>query len=390
MVSTNNSRERGPLPRRFLGRLRRLPAPVWTLATIFGVAGVMCLFAAAFPISKTAPRELATIVGACLIVASLVLLRFGARLPQVGLQGLAIGGTLVNALLVSQATTSYGATLNSMAWIWVAIYAGQFFDQRAVRIQVAVIGGASAAALAICGVPGLLTAWVLVAGSCILAGETLARLNTRLRTQLVTDPLTGLLNRAGFGEAAERLLALAAREDLPVSVALIDLDGFKQVNDLKGHAAGDELLVELGRAWRASCAAPRCWRASAATSSHWSSSPTVTLPSTRWDGCAKPHRSAGAPAWSSGGVSRSNWRWRAPTRISTGPSARRVTRSPHLPSLVSGRPPDQRQRRSPASGRHRAAPGRDRDLEVPGRGPGEGARGESGGGPAGRPHRPRR
>ncbi len=94
-----------------------------------------------------------------------------------------------------------------------------------------------------------MTAWVLIAGSCTLAGEALARLNTRLRTQLVTDPLTGLLNRAGFGEAAERLLALAAREDLPVSVALIDLDGFKQVNDLNGHAAGDELLVELGRAW---------------------------------------------------------------------------------------------------------------------------------------------
>src|ERR1700761_109964 len=249
MVSTNNSRERGPLPRRFLGRLRRLPAPVWTLATIFGIVGLMCLFAAAFPISKTAPRELATIVGACLIVVSLVLLRFGARLPEGGLQGLAISGTLVNALLVSQATTNYGAALNSFAWLWVAIYAGQFFDQRAVRIQVAVIGVASAAALAICGLPGLVTAWVLVAGSCVLAGEALARLNTRLRTQLVTDPLTGLLNRAGFAVAADRLLALAAREHLPVSVALIDLDGFKQVNDLNGHAAGDELLVDLGEAW---------------------------------------------------------------------------------------------------------------------------------------------
>src|ERR1700754_873743 len=202
MVSTNNSRERGPLPHRFLGRLRRLPAPVWTLATIFGVAGLMCIFAAAFPISKTAPRELATIVGICLLITSLALLRVGQRLPALGLQGVAIGGTLVNGLLVSQATTSYGATLNSFAWIWVAIYAGQFFDQRAVRIQVAAIGVVAAAALAICGLPGLVTAWVLVAGSCILAGETLGRLNTRLRTQLVTDPLTGLLNRAGFGGAA--------------------------------------------------------------------------------------------------------------------------------------------------------------------------------------------
>lgn len=249
MVSTNNSRARGPLPRRFLGRLRRLPAPVWTLATIFGVAGVMCLFAAAFPISKTAPRELASFVGVALIIASLVLLRVGSRFSDVDLQRLAIGGTLVNGLLVSQATTSYGATLNSFAWIWVAIYAGQFFDQRAVRIQVAAIGVVSAVALAICGLPGLVTAWVLVAGSCILAGEALGRLNSRLRTQLVTDPLTGLLNRAGFGGAAERLLALAAREELPVSVALIDLDGFKQVNDRNGHAAGDELLVELGHAW---------------------------------------------------------------------------------------------------------------------------------------------
>ena len=249
MVSTNNSRERGPLPRRFLGRLRRLPAPVWTLATIFGVAGLMCLFAAAFPVSKTAPRELASVIGACLIVASLLLLRFGARLPEVGLQGLAIGGTLVNGLLVSQATTNYGAALTSFAWIWVAIYSGQFFDQRAVRIQIAVIAVISAVGLAICGLPGLVTAWVLIAGSCALAGEALGRLNTRLRTQLVTDPLTGLLNRAGFADAAERLLALAAREQLPVSVALIDLDGFKLVNDLNGHAAGDELLVELGRAW---------------------------------------------------------------------------------------------------------------------------------------------
>jgi diguanylate cyclase (GGDEF)-like protein len=114
---------------------------------------------------------------------------------------------------------------------------------------VATIGVASAAALAICGLPGLVTAWVLVAGSCALAGEALSRLNTRLRTQLVTDPLTGLLNRSGFATSAERMLALATRVNLPVSVALIDLDGFKQVNDRGGHAAGDELLVELGQAW---------------------------------------------------------------------------------------------------------------------------------------------
>jgi len=249
MVSTNNPRPRGPLPRHLFGRLRRLPAPVWTLAAIFAVAGLMCLFSAAFPISKTAPRELAVVVGICLVAVSLGLLRFGPRLSAFGLQGIVMGGTLVNGLLVSQSTTNYGAALTSFAWIWVAVYSGQFFDQRAVRIQVAMIAVTSAVALAICGLPGLVTSWVLVAGSSTFAGEALARLNTRLRTQLVTDPLTGLLNRAGFATASERMLALAAREHLPVSVALIDLDGFKQVNDRNGHAAGDELLARLGQAW---------------------------------------------------------------------------------------------------------------------------------------------
>jgi diguanylate cyclase (GGDEF)-like protein len=234
-----------------IGTLRKLPAPVWAMAMIYGVGGAMCLLAAAFPISSEAPVVLARVTGCVLLVAAALIVRCGRRMSSRDLQAAAIAGTIVNSVLVSACATNYGAALNSFAYLWVGIYAGQFFEQRAVRIQCAVIVVCSGAALAITGLPGMVTAWVLVAGSSVLASEALARVNTRLRTQLTTDPLTGLLNRAGFAAASQRVRAVAERGALPVTIALIDLDRFKQVNDLQGHAAGDELLTDLGRAWRA-------------------------------------------------------------------------------------------------------------------------------------------
>jgi diguanylate cyclase (GGDEF)-like protein len=219
------------------------------MAMIYGVGGAMCLVAATFPISPEAPVVLARVIGCACLVGAVLILSFGRRLPPAGFQVAAIVGTLVNSVLVSACTTNYGAALNSFAYLWIGVYVGQFFEQRAVRVQCAVIVVASGVALHLSGLPGMVTAWVLVAGSSVLASEALARVNSRLRLQLTTDPLTGLLNRAGFEVAAERVRALADRDRRPVSIALIDLDKFKRVNDLQGHAAGDELLVDLGRAW---------------------------------------------------------------------------------------------------------------------------------------------
>jgi diguanylate cyclase (GGDEF)-like protein len=61
-----------------------------------------------------------------------------------------------------------------------------------------------------------------------------------------TDPLTGVANRRKAIDEVARLLTLAARNRQPLSVALLDLDRFKQVNDTHGHAAGDAVLRELG------------------------------------------------------------------------------------------------------------------------------------------------
>lgn len=62
-----------------------------------------------------------------------------------------------------------------------------------------------------------------------------------------TDALTGLANRRGWREHAPQLLARCAPSNMPISLLFIDLDHFKQYNDLHGHAAGDDALRRVGQ-----------------------------------------------------------------------------------------------------------------------------------------------
>jgi len=71
-------------------------------------------------------------------------------------------------------------------------------------------------------------------------------LHCLLQEQAVRDPLTGLYNRRYLDETLEREVSRAKREGYPISLAMIDLDHFKRVNDTYGHKAGDEVLKILG------------------------------------------------------------------------------------------------------------------------------------------------
>lgn len=72
--------------------------------------------------------------------------------------------------------------------------------------------------------------------------------------QLAThDELTGLLNRRAIVAAGEREVALAIRTRQPLTVAYVDIDFFKHINDELGHEAGDLVLAELARLLRSTC-----------------------------------------------------------------------------------------------------------------------------------------
>jgi len=96
--------------------------------------------------------------------------------------------------------------------------------------------------------------WMGVAGIIGFSINELVRqremLQSQLGTMARTDALTGLPNRRAWDESLDRELALANRSGAPVCAALLDLDHFKEFNDLNGHPAGDTHLTEAATMWR--------------------------------------------------------------------------------------------------------------------------------------------
>lgn len=72
----------------------------------------------------------------------------------------------------------------------------------------------------------------------------------RIATLAFSDPLTGLANRTSLAPAFERAVEGARRRGTHLAALFIDLDGFKQVNDVRGHEAGDLVLCEVARRLR--------------------------------------------------------------------------------------------------------------------------------------------
>ncbi len=90
----------------------------------------------------------------------------------------------------------------------------------------------------------LSTRLILLAIATILAA-TIVRRAQRLLYLASHDRLTGLFNRGHFDRALGPAMETAARGDQPLSLAILDIDHFKQINDLHGHTQGDRTLIQV-------------------------------------------------------------------------------------------------------------------------------------------------
>jgi diguanylate cyclase (GGDEF)-like protein len=160
-----------------------------------------------------------------------------------------LGSVCITSLMWFDASTSSNYKL---FYVFAALYACYFFSPRAIIGQVFVI--ASLSALDLHFHPGSGSAagqWVMIMGTVSVSGVWVRSLVTQVRIRAATDKLTGAANRQRLDEELPRLLARAGRAGEPVTVAMLDLDHFKDFNDRRGHIAGDRQLIETAQAWAA-------------------------------------------------------------------------------------------------------------------------------------------
>ncbi|MBS1868783.1 MAG: GGDEF domain-containing protein [Actinobacteria bacterium] len=236
---------------RWLDRVRGAELPIEVTAMIaIGVVMAVGLTVVSFaPVNAQQPILLPRLLAAGAVLIALALFATGPWLSRAGLHAAVLTFVVGASVLLANAHTAAGFMMAARALQWLAVYTALFLSARAARWFALAITLGCATAAAVARIPGTYMEAATVCAMVWVATLLLSALVARLREQADTDHLTGLLNRNGFAKAATREHALAGRTGAPLTVAVLDLDGFKHVNDVHGHAAGDRMLAELAGAW---------------------------------------------------------------------------------------------------------------------------------------------
>jgi diguanylate cyclase (GGDEF)-like protein len=159
-------------------------------------------------------------------------------------------GILVAAALLAVACLISGGPHSPLVMLFAmpAVVACTHLRDRRLAVTLAgielllVAVAASAGAGALLARPDLLVVPTVTLVMVSIVVTALAGSDVEHRNAAALDSLTGMLNRHGLAGRFAELRAQAERTGAPVSVALVDIDGFKAVNDEQGHGRGDEVL----------------------------------------------------------------------------------------------------------------------------------------------------
>src|SRR3954452_4592748 len=218
-------------------------------AAVFFAGGAgLTLLSLVLPGGVTSLVYLGLAAGALLGAAVLELGR--RRISWRVLEGVVLAGTLLISVGIYLAPGRASDT--EVLYLWVSMYAFWFFSRPQAFVQVGAIAVGYGAALSLQGAPGVLTRLMVTIGAVVLTGLIVSVLRgwvrellSRLSDAAVTDPLTGLLNRRAFEEVIELELERSRRSGRPLSLLVLDLDHFKEVNDRHGHQSGDAVLQQV-------------------------------------------------------------------------------------------------------------------------------------------------
>jgi diguanylate cyclase (GGDEF)-like protein len=137
-----------------------------------------------------------------------------------------------------------------LLYVWLSIFAFIFFPRAQALTHLAIIEGLLAFSLSQKGFAISGSVVTLLAFTVAGSGALIGYLTKKLAVLAQTDFLTGVLNRSTLEEVLIREVARAKRSGICFSVALVDLDRFKEFNDTNGHLAGDCLLKDVADRWK--------------------------------------------------------------------------------------------------------------------------------------------
>lgn len=219
------------------------------LTALYLVSGTLCYSGAVWPMSPDSPVTLLWVIGTVGVVGGVVVAVLGRALPLWAIHVAVATLAALIGVLAWRSATAVGIVGLGPAVTAVALYAAHVLPLSAARAHAAFLVVAASAGAAAAAPSGFFPAWLALVVTVITLTEAQGRLARRLRNAADTDPLTQVANRRSWEAEASRHLARALRSGEALTVAILDLDDFKKVNDRDGHGAGDALLRELAEGW---------------------------------------------------------------------------------------------------------------------------------------------